>query len=175
MSSKQTDENREKEVIPADWFPTFSLREKRGSAKPTGEHVEAESPKKHEDGISPKPGVTDEHVNSVKTKSPMEAKDSVSIAASLQTEPPAETSTTPKRISSKQRKESLEEYRQTFLLVPRLEDRKPVFISREVRDRLDEIVRRLGGRRMSVSGFVENLTRHHLEIYGDDVEMWKKL
>ena len=80
-----------------------------------------------------------------------------------------------KRISSKQRKESLEEYRQAFLTVPKLEDRKPVFISREVRDELEEIVRKLGGRRMSVSGFIENLARHHLEIYRQDVEMWKKL
>ena len=80
-----------------------------------------------------------------------------------------------KRISGKQRKELLEEYRETFLQIPTLEDRKPVFISREVRDQLDEIVRRLGGRRMSLSGFIENLARHHLEIYHDDVEVWKKL
>jgi hypothetical protein len=33
------------------------------------------------------------------------------------------------RISSKQRKESFEEYRETFLRVPKIEDRKPVFIS----------------------------------------------
>ena len=80
-----------------------------------------------------------------------------------------------KRISSKQRKESFEEYQQTFLSVPTLEDRKPVFISRGVRDSLDEIARKLGGRKMSASGFIENLARHHLEVYQDDVEMWKKL
>ncbi len=82
---------------------------------------------------------------------------------------------TPRRTGSKQRKESLEQYRETFLQVPKLEDRKPVFVSREVRDRLDEVVRKLGGRRMSVSGFVENLARHHLELYQEDVENWKKL
>ncbi len=81
----------------------------------------------------------------------------------------------PKRTGSKQRKESLEQYRETFLQVPKLEDRKPVFVSREIRDRLDEIVRKLGGRRMSVSGFVENLARQHLESYQEDVENWKKL
>jgi len=84
-------------------------------------------------------------------------------------------STTSKRSSSKQRKETLEQYREIFLQVPKLEDRKPVFVSRETRDRLDEIVRKLGGRRMSVSGFVENLARHHLELYNEDVENWKKL
>lgn len=47
-----------------------------------------------------------------------------------------------RRISSRQRKLSLDEYRKTFLQVPRIEDRKPVFVSGEVRDRLDEFVRR---------------------------------
>lgn len=79
------------------------------------------------------------------------------------------------RVGVKQQKAALEEYRQTFLRVPKIENRKPVFISCEVRDRLDEIVRRLGGRRMSVSGLIENLAQHHLETYGDDIERWRKL
>lgn len=80
-----------------------------------------------------------------------------------------------RRISSKQRKLSLDEYRKAFLQVPRIEDRKPVFVSGEVRDRLDEVVRRLGGRGMSASGFVENLARLHLEAYREDIEQWRKL
>ena len=79
------------------------------------------------------------------------------------------------RIGVKQQRATLEKNRQTFLRVPRSENRKPVFVSCEVRDRLDEIVRRLGGRRMSVSGLIENLARHHLETYGDDMERWRKL
>ena len=70
-----------------------------------------------------------------------------------------------RRISNRQRKLSLDEYRKAFLQVPKIEDRKPVFISGEVRDRLDEFVRRLGGRKMSVSGLLENIARQHLEIY----------
>ena len=38
-----------------------------------------------------------------------------------------------KRISGKQRKATLEEYQQTFLQVPRIDDRKPVFVSSDVR------------------------------------------
>ena len=70
-----------------------------------------------------------------------------------------------KRISGKQRKATLEEYQQTFLQVPRIDDRKPVFVSSDVRDRLDRVVRILGGRRMSVSGIIENIVRHHLSLY----------
>ena len=69
----------------------------------------------------------------------------------------------------------MEEYRTTFLQVPRIDDRKPVFISGSVRDKLDRIVRTLGTRRMSVSGLLENLATHHLEMYRDDIEQWRKL
>lgn len=80
-----------------------------------------------------------------------------------------------RRISSKQRRLSLEEYRTTFLQVPKISNRKPVFLSGEVRDRLDEIVRRLGGRGLSVSGLVENLARQHLIAYEDEIAQWRKL
>ncbi len=93
-------------------------------------------------------------------------------------EPTSEVQSPPnpqKRISGKQRKATLEEYQQTFLQVPRIDDRKPVFISSEVRDRLDRVVRILGGRRMSVSGIIENIVRHHLAIYEEDFEAWRKL
>ncbi len=80
-----------------------------------------------------------------------------------------------KRISSKQRRLSLDEYRATYLQVPRIVNRKPVFVSEKVRDELDRIVRCLGGRGMSVSGLVENLARQHLAAYGNDIDQWRKL
>ena len=80
-----------------------------------------------------------------------------------------------KRISSKQRRLSLDEYRTTYLQVPKITDRKPVFVRGEVRDSLDRIVRYFGGRGMSASGMVENLVRLHLETYREDIEQWRKL
>ena len=68
-----------------------------------------------------------------------------------------------------EKKEQTLDYRKTFLTAPKLEDRKPVFISRETRDSLDKIARRLGDRKMSVSGFLENMAKHHLEEYKDEV------
>ena len=68
-----------------------------------------------------------------------------------------------RRISGKQRRASLEEYKDSFLSVLSIEDRKPVFLSRSTRDALDRIVRMFGERRMSVSGLVENIARQHLD------------
>ncbi len=95
-------------------------------------------------------------------------------AAVPETDAPAER-TIVRRISSKQRRLSLDEYRATYLQVPKIADRKPVFVSREVRDRLDRIVRTLGDRGMSVSGLVENLARQHLAAYGNNIDQWRKL
>ena len=86
-----------------------------------------------------------------------------------------ETSQVVRRISGKQRRASLEEYKEAFLPVPSIEDRKPVFLSRSTRDALDRIVRMFGGRKMSVSGLVENIARQHLATYGEDIEAWRKL
>ena len=86
-----------------------------------------------------------------------------------------ETPQTVRRISGKQRRASLEEYKETFLSVPSIEDRKPVFLCRSTRDALDRIVRMFGERKMSVSGLVENIARQHLATYGEDIEAWRKL
>ena len=75
-----------------------------------------------------------------------------------------ETPQTVRRISGKQRRASLEEYKETFLSVPSIEDRKPVFLCRSTRER-----------KMSVSGLVENIARQHLATYGEDIEAWRKL
>ena len=86
-----------------------------------------------------------------------------------------EPSTIQRRVSSKQRRLSLEEYRNAYLKVPVIIDRKPVFVSCEVRDRLEDYVRKLGGRKMSVSGLLENIARQHLDTYDADFEQWRKL
>jgi len=102
--------------------------------------------------------------------------DNLEIGNQTEVDGQSETQPTPqRRVSNRQRKLSLDEYRSTFLQVPKIEDRKPVFVSCGVRDRLDEFVRKLGKRKMSVSGLLENIARQHLEIYSEDFEQWRKL
>ena len=88
---------------------------------------------------------------------------------------PEEVAVPQKRVSSKQRRLSLEEYRATYLQVPKIINRKPVFVSETVRDELDRVVRFLGGKGMSASGLIENLVRLHLDTYRNDIEQWRKL
>ena len=78
-----------------------------------------------------------------------------------------------RRVSSKQRKLSLEEYRNTFMRPYKIEDRKPVFISGKLRKMLDKFACKIGEDRMSMSGLLENIVRHHIELYSEDFVHWK--
>lgn len=88
---------------------------------------------------------------------------------------PSEPATIQRRISAKMRKETLDAYKQAFLVPTKLSERKAVYLSRETQERADFIVRRLGDRGSNLSSFVENIVRNHLEEYGEDVEKWRRL
>ena len=86
-----------------------------------------------------------------------------------------ENATIQRRISAKMRKETLESYKQAYLVPTKLSNRKAVYLSRETQERADFIVRRLGDRGSNLSSFVENIVRLHLEEYGEDIEKWRRL
>ena len=86
-----------------------------------------------------------------------------------------EHATIQRRISAKMRKETLDAYKQAFLVPAKLSERKAVYLSKETQERADFIVRRLGDRGSNLSSFVENIVRNHLEEYGEDIEKWRKL
>ena len=80
-----------------------------------------------------------------------------------------------RRISAKMRKETLEAYKQAFLVPTKLSERKAVYLSRDTQERADFIVRRLGDRGSNLSSFMENIIRTHLDEYGEDIEKWRRL
>ena len=100
-----------------------------------------------------------------------EVTDEVPPTNEVEEQPP--TPIIQRRVSSKQRKLSLEEYRNTFMRPYKIEDRKPVFISGKLRKMLDKFACKIGEDRMSMSGLLENIVRHHIELYSEDFEHWK--
>ena len=86
-----------------------------------------------------------------------------------------ENAPTSKRISSKMRRETLEAYKQTFLVPAKLTDRRAVYLSRATQERADFVVRRLGDRGANLSSLVERIVHTHLEDYADEIEEWRKL
>lgn len=84
-------------------------------------------------------------------------------------------SSCPRRISHKQRQESLESYREAFLLPHKIIDRKATYLSRSTWERLEFVVRRLGDYGSNVSSFLECIALRHLEEYSEEIERWRKL
>lgn len=109
-----------------------------------------------------------------KRESPTNKQDTENTAHS---EPAQHTEnvTVQRRISAKMRKETLEAYKQAYLVPTKLSNRKAVYLSRETHERADFIVRRLGDRGSNLSSFVENIVCLHLEEYGEDIEKWRRL
>ncbi len=70
---------------------------------------------------------------------------------------------------------ALQKYQEMFLIPPKITDRKTVYLSCETRDKIDKIVRKLGMRGASVSGFIENMAKNHLKQYESKLSQWKKL
>ena len=63
---------------------------------------------------------------------------------------------------------------ETYLTVPKIRNRKTVFVSEDVRDELDAVVRQ-ARRAWHDSGLLENLAREHLAAYRGDIEQWRKI
>ena len=76
---------------------------------------------------------------------------------------------------AKSHKEDLAAFREMCLQPARISHRKAVYISDETQQRLDFVVRRIGLRGASISGYVERVLREHLDGYKDSIEQWRKL
>lgn len=114
-------------------------------------------------------------MENIQEQKQQEAEHAIEHATPSEPAQHTESATVQRRISAKMRKETLEAYKQAFLVPTKLSERKAVYLSRETQERADFIVRRLGDRGNNLSSFVENIVRNHLEEYGEDVEKWRKL
>ena len=114
-------------------------------------------------------------VKNIQGQKQQEAEHAVEHATPSEPALHTENTSIQRRISAKMRKETLEAYKQAFLVPTKLSERKAVYLSRETQERADFIVRRLGDRGSNLSSFVENIVRIHLEEYGEDIEKWRRL
>ena len=76
---------------------------------------------------------------------------------------------------TKSHKEDLAAFREMYLQPARISHRKAVYVSDETQQRLDFVVRRIGLRGASISGYAERVLREHLDGYKDNIELWRKL
>jgi hypothetical protein len=61
------------------------------------------------------------------------------------------------------------DYETLFLYRNELRERQGLYISRKNYETLQTLVRAILGERLSVSGLVDNIVSHHIEMYGDEI------
>ena len=129
-----------------------------------------------DNSINPTPAVnSDNTVNSTTPanadnlfENEQEATEATAIIAT--TEPPKQ-----QRIGKQQRKSDFAEFKATYLVPSKLSKRHPVNIDDSVWEKLERIARILGDRDTTVGSYINAILAEHLDIYGDDIEIWRKL
>jgi len=61
------------------------------------------------------------------------------------------------------------DYENLFLLRNELRDRQGLYIGRDNYETLQTLIRAIRSERLSVSGLVDNIVSHHIELYGDEI------
>lgn len=61
------------------------------------------------------------------------------------------------------------DFRKTFLHPTPFQRRGSVYLSMETKRRIHSVVQRIGEGNLTVTDYVENIMRHHLDLYRDDI------
>ena len=86
------------------------------------------------------------------------------------TEPPKQ-----QRVGKQQRKSDYADFKATYLTPSKLLKRHPVNIDDGVWAKLERIARILGDRDTTVGSYINAVLLEHLNLYADDIEIWRKL
>ncbi len=86
------------------------------------------------------------------------------------TEPPKQ-----QRVGKQQRKSDYADFKDTYLTPSKLVKRHPVNIEDNVWEKLERIARILGDRDTTVGSYINAVLVEHLNLYADDIEIWRKL
>lgn len=67
------------------------------------------------------------------------------------------------------RRAALPDFKQTFMALKEIRYRSALYVSVETKRKILEVVKKIGGERMTATSYVENILCHHLELYKDEI------
>ena len=108
-------------------------------------------------------------VNSTSTDNPDNLFGSDQTATKVTAQPKQQ------RIGKQQRKSDFADFKAAYLSPAKLEKRHPVNIEDSVWAKLERIARILGDRDTSVGSYINAILSEHLDLYAEDIEIWRKL
>ena len=92
-----------------------------------------------------------------------------SIQADSQTEMSVDMPESTEEKPIKRKRTQAVDYESLFLSRNELRDRQGLYIGRDNYETLQTLVRAIRSERLSVSGLVDNIVSHHIELYGDEI------
>ena len=90
-------------------------------------------------------------------------------------EPALQPEAKPIRETTRRKKSTPADYRETYFQKMELPDRQPIYVSRSTHEKLMKIVMVIGERKATVSSYVETIILNHFDQYQDEInELYKK-
>lgn len=90
-------------------------------------------------------------------------------------EPVRQPEEKPIRETTRRKKSTPADYRETYFQKMELPDRQPIYVSRSTHEKLMKIVMVIGERKATVSSYVETIILNHFDQYQDEInELYKK-
>lgn len=75
----------------------------------------------------------------------------------------------PVKEPARRKKNAPGDYRETYFMRVDLTDRQPLYVSRATHEKLMKIVTVIGGRKATVSSYVENILLRHFDQFQDEI------
>lgn len=116
--------------------------------------------------------------NSINSTNTVNATNSVNSTTNVNTENLFGSDQTTTEVTAQpkqQRKSDFADFKAAYLSPTKLEKRHPVNIEDSVWAKLERIARILGDRDTSVGSYINAILSEHLDLYADDIEVWRKL
>ena len=64
---------------------------------------------------------------------------------------------------------TLPDYKKTFLVRVDYDLRASLYVSATTKRKILEVLKKIGGERLTATSYVDNILRHHLEIFRDEI------
>ncbi len=77
--------------------------------------------------------------------------------------------TSAKAPKSRRRTAAVPDYERTFMNLMEIRQRAALYVNLETQRKILEVVKKIGGERMTVTSYVEHILQQHLELYRDDI------
>ena len=99
---------------------------------------------------------------------------SVTVKTEIETPDKPKIKTEPKeektlKEPARRKKNAPGDYRETYFMRVDLTDRQPLYVSRATHEKLMKIVTVIGGRKATVSSYVENILLRHFDQFQDEI------